>query len=379
MVWKIPLFKIYWDEKDVKAVSSVIKRGMYWTTGADTKKFEEMLSNYVGTKYAVVFNSGTSALHAALLAHGIKNNDEVIVPSFTFIATANTVLFVGGTPVFAEVEDRTYGLDPEEVKEKITNKTRAIIPVHYGGSPCLIKDLKELADDHKLLLIEDAAEALGARVEGENVGKFGDSAMLSFCQNKVITTGDGGAVTTDSKKIYERLKLVRSHGRSETKDYFSTTEPLDYIALGYNFRMPDILGALGVSQLEKINKLIRMRRENAEYFNRKLSKIDDITLPIPPREMFHVYQMYTIRVKGGRRKRDELVAYLGERRIMSKIYFSPAIHQTQFYMNKFGYKSGDLPATERLSDEVLTLPMYPHMRDEDKRAIVEAITDFFTK
>ena len=377
MTWKIPLFKIYWDEDDVNAVTTTIKRGMFWTTGPDTKRFEQMLADYTGTKHAMVFNSGTSALHAILMANGIKNGDEVIVPSFTFIATANTVLYVGGKPIFAEIEDKTYGLDPEDVKEKITNKTRAIIPVHYAGSPCFIEDLKEIAEDHNLLLIEDAAESLGAKLGDKNVGTFGDSAMLSFCQNKIITTGDGGAVVTDSAEIYEKMKLIRSHGRQQTKDFFSTTEPLDYVALGYNFRMPDVLAALGASQLEKINYLIEMRRNNADYFNKRLSKIDDIVLPIPADNMFHVYQMYTIRVKEGRKRRDALMKHLEKNGIMTKIYFSPVIHRTQFYTNSFGYKKGDLPITERLSESVLTLPMYAKMEDGDKEYIVEKITEFF--
>ena len=377
MTWKIPLFKIYWDEDDVNAVTTTIKRGMFWTTGPDTKRFEQMLADYTGTKHAMVFNSGTSALHAVLMAHGIKSGDEVIVPSFTFIATANTVLYVGGKPIFAEIEDKTCGLDPEDVKEKITNKTRAIIPVHYAGSPCFIEDLKEIAEDHNLLLIEDAAESLGAKLGDKNVGTFGDSAMLSFCQNKIITTGDGGAVVTDSAEIYEKMKLIRSHGRQQTKDFFSTTEPLDYVALGYNFRMPDVLAALGASQLEKINYLIEMRRNNADYFNKRLSKIDDIVLPIPADNMFHVYQMYTIRVKEGRKRRDALMKHLEKNGIMTKIYFSPVIHRTQFYTNRFGYKKGDFPITERLSESVLTLPMYAKMEDVDKKFIVEKITEFF--
>ena len=159
---EIPLFKIYWDKEDIEMINSVIKRGAYWTTGPNIEEFEKMISEYVGSKYCAVFNSGTSALHSILLAYGIKDGDEVIVPSFTFISTANAPLFVGAKPVFADIEEKTFGLDPEDVKEKITNKTKAIIPIHYGGSPCLIRELKEVAEDHNLILIEDAAESLGA-------------------------------------------------------------------------------------------------------------------------------------------------------------------------------------------------------------------------
>ena len=195
--WKIPLYKIYWDEEDVNRVAEVIRQGMFWAIGPNIEKFEKTLADRIGKKYAVAFNSGTSALHATLLAYEIGEGDEVIVPSFTFIGTANSVLFVKAKPVFADIEAETYGLNPEDVKEKITGKTRAIMPIHCGGLACRIKELREIAEDHKLLLIEDAAESLGAKVDGKRVGSFGEAAMFSFCGNKVITTGEGGMLVTD--------------------------------------------------------------------------------------------------------------------------------------------------------------------------------------
>ena len=378
MSWKIPLFKTYWDETDIESVTNVIKRGSYWATGPEIKEFEEKIVGYVGTKYAVTFNSGTSALHALLLAYDLKQGDEVIVPSFTFIATANAPLFVGAKPVFAEIEDRTYGLDPEDVKKRITPKTKAIIPIHYGGCPCLIKELKEIAEDHNLLLIEDAAESLGAKINDNKVGTFGDSAMFSFCQNKVISTGEGGAITTDSKEIYEKLKLIRSHGRLETQDYFSSTEYMDYVTLGYNFRMPTMNAALGLSQLKKIDRVIKMRRDKAEYMTKKLSRIKEITLPTAPPDYFHVYQMYTIRIDGTRQIRDRLIQYLGDKGISTKVYFEP-VHLSYFYKNKFGFKGGDLPVTERIADQVLTFHTHPLLKNEEIDYISEEIDKFFSE
>ena len=218
---------------------------MNWAAGPDVQAFEQEIAQYIGTKYALTFSSGTSALHAVLMAHSIGRNDEVIVPSFTFIATANSPLFVGAKPVFADIENKTYGLDPVDVNEKITKKTRAIMPIHYGGCPCRIKELREIADDNNLILIEDAAESFGAKIQDQKVGTFGESAMMSFCQNKIITTGEGGAIVTNSRDVYERMKLIRSHGRLETADYFSTTETMDYITLGFNFRISSITAALG--------------------------------------------------------------------------------------------------------------------------------------
>ena len=377
MDWKIPLFKIYWDEEDVKMVTEVIQRGMHWAIGPNIERFEQMLAEYVGRRYAVVFNSGTSALHATLLAYGIGDGDEVIVPSFTFIATANAPLFVGAKPVFADIEEKTYGLDPGDVKRKITPETKAIMPMHYGGCPCLIEELGEIAREHNLLLIEDAAESLGATVNGKKVGTFGDCAIFSFCANKIITTGEGGAVVTDSEEIWEKLKLVRSHGRAEKANYFSSTESMDYVALGYNFRMPDIIAALGIAQLKKIDKIIQMRRQNAEKLSAKLSPVSEIEVPNSPEGFFHVYQMYTIRVTEGRKKRDALMGYLTRERIMSKVYFDP-VHLTYFYRSKLEY-SCQLPVTEKLAGHVLTLPMYPGVAEEVDYIASKVSTFFLQK
>jgi len=374
--WKIPLYKVYWDEEDVEMVTKVIKRGTYWTTGPEVEEFEKTVADYVGVKYGVTFNSGTSALHAVLLVCGIKESDEVIVPSFTFIATANAVLFVNAKPVFADIEEKTFGLNPEDVEGKITEKTKVIMPIHYGGLPCKIKELKEIAEDHGLLLIEDAAESIGASINGRKVGSFGDAAMFSFCGNKIITTGEGGIIVTNSGEVYERLKLIRSHGRLEFEPYFMSIKTPDYVTLGYNWRMSSITAALGISQIRKLNEAIKMRRRNAEYLTSKLSRIDGVEIPKPPEGYFHVYQMYTIRVKGGRKVRDALKNHLANKGIITKVYFEP-VHLTYFYREKFGYKGGELPVTERLSGEVLTLPLYPTMTTDEMNYIVESIEEFF--
>lgn len=372
MSWKIPLFKIYWDEDDVESVSEVIKRGNYWTTGPEVEQLEKKIAGYVGAKYALSFNSGTSALHADLLAHDMKGG-EVIVPSFTFISTANAVVLSGAKPIFAEVEDNSYGLDPEDVKEKITSKTRAIIPVHYGGAPCKeIKALQEIADDRNLFLVEDAAESLGSKIGNKMVGTFGQSAIFSFCQNKIVTAGEGGIVVTDSKLVYEKLKLIRSHGRLENKEnYFSTTSELDYIQIGYNYRMSSVTAALVLSQFGKINKIIKMRREKAGYYDSKLSKIKNIKIPSSLKNHFHVYQMYTIQLKN-KINRIKLQQTLTKAGVMTKIYFSP-IHLTTFYREKFNYKKGDLPKTEEISEKVLTLPLYPTLTIEEMDYIIGKI------
>lgn len=372
---KIPLFKIFWDDEDVQAVSNVIKSGAYWTTGPTIKEFERHIADYIGSKFAVTFSSGTTALHSAVMAHGVGEGDEVIVPSFTFIATANVPLYVRAKPVFADIETKTYGLDPEDVKEKITEKTKAIIPIHYGGSPCMIRELKEIAEDYHSILIEDAAESLGAAIADKKVGTYGDSAMLSFCQNKIITTGDGGAVVTDSEEIYEKLKLLRSHGRLEPSNYFSSSESADYITLGYNYRMPDILAALGIAQLHKIDKIIALRRKNAAYLTDLLSPVNEILPPTTVEKYFRVYQLYTILIKSGKETRDKLLKYIVERGISAKIYFAP-VHLTHFYKNELNYDC-NLPITEDVASKVLTLPLYASLTTAEIEFIVETIKSFF--
>lgn len=371
---KVPLFSIYWDEEDINNVIEVIKSGKNWANGLDINKFEEDLSEYFNINYVVTFNNGTSALHAILLAYEIRPGDEIIVPSFTFISTANSCLFVGAKPIFSEIEWKFFGLDPEDVIKKITPRTKAIIPVHYGGCPCEIKELREIADDNNLLLIEDNAESMGSKVNGKMSGTFGDSAILSFCQNKIISTGEGGAVLTDSKIIADKLKLIRSHGRLEISDYFSSGESFQYTTLGYNFRIPTMNAALGISQLHKIDEIIEMRRKNAKIYSNFLKINSQITIPIIPEERFHVYQMYSVLVE--KSKRNALMSYLLEKGIASKVYFDP-IHLTKFYQQKLNHKIGELPVTEEISNSILSLPMFPSLKEEEILLVCSTINRFF--
>jgi perosamine synthetase len=373
MQWEIPLFKMYWDTQDIKAVANVIKRGSYWTMGPEIQTLEEHISRYIGRNYGISFNSGTSALHATLLAYGIKKGDEVIVPSFTFIATANVVALTGATPVFADIENQSYALDPKDVSKKITHKTKAIIPIHYGGGPCKhIRTLRQIAKDHHLLLIEDAAESFGAKIHNTPVGTFGDAAMFSFCQNKVITAGEGGMVVTDSKEVAQNLQLIRSHGRVESKEgYFATTQELDYIQAGYNYRLPGINAALILSQFKKFHTIIRMRRERAAYYTKKLSKIKEIRTPTEAKGEYHVYQLYTIELPD-KKTRDHLQNTLTKAKIMTKVYFEP-VHLKTYYRKEFNYGKNDLPITEKIAEKVLTLPLYPSLTKKDMDYVISTI------
>jgi perosamine synthetase len=375
--WIIPLYKIYSDDEDVKLISKVIKRGRDWAIGPEIDEFENDIKNYVGTDYCVALNSGTSALHATLLAYGLGNGDEIIVPSFSFISTANSVLFVNGKPKFADIEEETFGLNPDSISNVINSKTKAIIPMDYGGLSCKISDISEVAKKNHLILIEDAAECLGSTVNGSKVGSQSDSAIFSFCGNKVLTTGEGGAVVTDSKKIYEKIKLIRSHGRQDSINYFKNPSKSQYLSLGYNWRMSSLTAALGISQLKKLDKIIKMRQKNAKQLISKLAKFKEISISDPPNGYEHIYQMFTIKLNS-KKIRDSLHNFLKKKRIFSKVYFFP-IHLTDFYKKNFPNSGKFLPNTEKLSNQLLTLPLYPNMTSEEKQYLIESISEFFEK
>ncbi|MBU2545113.1 DegT/DnrJ/EryC1/StrS family aminotransferase, partial [Patescibacteria group bacterium] len=312
--------------------------------------------------HAVVFNSGTSALHALMIALEIGEGDEVIVPSFSFIATANAPLFVSAKPVFADIDDITYGLEIEDVKSKITDRTKAIMPVHYGGAVCGdIKKLQGLCKEKGIYLIEDAAESFGAKLGEEKVGTFGDVAMFSFCQTKVFTTGEGGCIVTNSKEVADKLRLIGDHGRKEK----------EYVSLGYCWRMPDCLAGLGISQLGKVDELIKIRREKADYYRNGLSGVGDIFIPQFSSDMFHVYQEFHIRTKS----RDALKKHLTEKGIGTRISFPP-IHKSHYYKEVLGYNV-KLPNTEKIASETLTLPLYPTLTKEEMDYVIEQVKNFY--
>ena len=373
--WKIPLYKIYTDDEDLNLITKIIRRGTQWAIGPEIEEFENSIKNYVGVDYCLTLNSGTSALHASFLAYGFGKSDEIIVPSFSFISTANAVLFVNAKPVFSDIEEKTFGLNPSSISEKLSKNTKAIVPMDYGGLSCNIFEISDLAKSNKITLIEDAAEALGSSIKGKKIGSVSDLSIFSFCGNKVLTTGEGGAIVTNSKDIYEKIKFIRSHGRIDKINYFNNPNESNYSDLGYNWRMSTITAALGISQLQKLNKIIKMRQENAKCISSQLRNISQIKVPNPPQDYEHIYQMYTIRLQN-RTIRDDLHKFLINKRIFSKVYFSP-IHLTSFYKEKLKTTEKMLPVTEQVANEVLTLPLYPNMLQEEKQYLIDSIIEFF--
>ena len=371
--WKIPLFKINVSPSDVKSVTNVIKRGTDWADGKEITQLEKELSKYIGCKYCLVFNSGTSAGHAVLIASGLQNK-QVMIPSLTFISTANWVLMAGAHPKFIDIEEQTLGLDPIRIEEKITKTTKAIIPVHYAGLPCKINEIKKIARENKITLIEDAAESIGATVGKKKVGTFGEASIFSFAANKVLTSGEGGAVLTNSKKLFEKLKLLRSHGRLIKENYFSSIQKPNYVTLGYNWRMSSITAALALSQLKRLDYLIKKRQENAKYLTSKLKKYSEIKFHSVPKDYVHVHQLFTI-ILPNQKTRDNLIKFLAAKGIMSKVFFV-AIHETKFYKN-LGYAYDDLTITEKICQRILSLPMYPDLTKTEMDFISDSVGEFF--
>ena len=375
--WKIPLYRVFTDKDDLKSISNVLKRGMDWAIGPEITQFEKSLAEYVGSKFCISFNSGTSALHASLLAAKITKGNEIITPSFTFIATPNSALMVNAIPKFVDIDMDTLGIDPECVKQNITTKTKAIIPVHYAGLPCKIEEISKIAQKKKIYLIEDAAESLGSHVNKKMTGTFGDMGIFSFAGNKVLTSGEGGAIVTDSKQLFEKLKLIRSHGRKEILAYFSSTSTPDYVSLGYNWRMSSITAALALSQLNKLNKLIKLRRKNAEYLSFNLKKFSEIRVPTEPKGFYHVYQLYSIILKNNK-LRNDLKEFLTHKGIMSKVFFEPT-HLTNFYRKKILKQKLILQNTEIISSRILTIPMFPGLTKKELDYICNSISEFLEK
>lgn len=360
------LFKSYSDEQDLKAVTDVIERGTWWANGPEIAEFEAQIAEWTNREYAVAVNSGTTALYAMLCAHGVTDG-EVIVPSFTFPATANAVVAAGATPVFADIERDSLALDVESVRDTVTDDTRAVMPIHFGGDIARdIRALREFCRDRSLFLFEDACHSLGATFDGDRVGSFGDAASFSFCFNKIITTGEGGMVVTDSPEIHRELKRFRSHGRNEDKEY---------VSYGHNFRLSSLSAALGVSQAEKLGYIIERRRAMASYLNDCLDDIGPLMLPQFPSERNSVYQLYNIRFETPQIQ-DRLAAFLDQRGIPTRVTYDP-VHLTDYYRTEWGYERGDLPVTESVSETIITLPFHLGLDENDLDRICSAVREFF--
>jgi len=357
----IPIAKPIIDEDEISAVTAVLRSGII-AQGRKVEEFEEAFAGFIGAKYAIAVNSGTAALHIALLAQGIGEGDEVITSPFTFIATANSILFTGAKPVFADIEEDSFNIAPDSIAEKITPRTKAIMPVHLYGQPCDMKRIMRIAQEHGLIVIEDACQAHGAEYEGKKVGSFG-TGCFSFYPTKNITTGEGGMITTNDKDIAQKARMIRSHGQRER--YF-------HEILGYNYRMTDIAAAIGLCQLGKLKEFNSKRIENAKFLTERLSGIKGLITPSIKSNTKHVFHQYTVRVtQDFGISRDELRQKLMNKGVATEIYYPLPIHRQPLYQS-LGYND-HLPNSEKLAKEVLSLPVHPSLTKEDLENVVRAI------
>lgn len=362
---------------DIEEVIKVLKSD-FLTTGPMVELFEKKIAEYVGAKYAVVVSNGTAALHAACFAAGIKAGDEVITTPITFAASANCALYVGATPVFADIDPETYNIDPKSIEEKITDRTKAIIPVHYTGQSVDLDPIIKIAKKYDLKIIGDGAHAIGTEYKGRKIGSIVDMTEFSFHPVKTITSGEGGAITTNSEELYEQLKLFRTHGiEKKSENLLNNEGPWFYEqqVLGYNYRLTDIQCALGISQLERIDEFIKKRKMITRKYNEVFKTLDEIILQREPEFSNTARHLYIIQLKFDQLKisRKDFFIKLQEKNIGVNVHYIPVYYHP--YYKKLGYKKGLCPNAEKLYDRMITLPLHPMMKEEDVEYVIDTVKE----
>jgi perosamine synthetase len=363
------------DDQDIEAVVAVL-RSDWLTTGPKIAEFEETLGRYVGAQFAVAVSSGTAALHCAMYALGIGPGHEVIVPAMTFAASANCVVYQGGTPVFVDVASDTLLIDPKDVERKITSQTKAIIAVDYAGQPCDYEALKEIADRHHLPLLADACHSLGATYRGRSVGSLADLSVFSFHPVKHITTGEGGMITTDNEEYAQRLRIFRNHGITSDHRQREAQGSWFYemVDLGYNYRITDFQCALGMSQLQNLPRWLERRQEIARQYDEAFAGIKGVKPLAVKLDGHHAYHLYVVRMNQDETgiERGEFFQALRARGIGVNVHYIP-VHLHPFYQKRFGTGPGLCPVAESVYEQILSLPMYPAMTDEDIKIVINTV------
>ncbi len=362
----IPISKLSLGVEEIQAAVRVLRSGILTDkngSGPCVQRFEKAFAEYVGTKHAVAMNSGTAALHASLLVAGVGPGDEVIVPSFTFVATAEAVVLTGAQPVFVEINGETYNMDPEGVEEAISPRAKAIIPVHLYGLTADMDPIVEAAHERGIVIIEDAAQAHGATYGGRMAGGLGDLGCFSFYGSKNITTGEGGMVTTNDGEYASSLRMIRSHGEDQ---------PYRSVMIGGNYRMPELEAAIGLCQLSKLPTFLEARKKNANILKERLGSMRELTLPSEPEGYRHAWYVFTIRVKGANAaKRNKIVEKLHERGVGAQVYYPTPIHTMPYY-RKFQGRNR-LRKTETAARQVISLPVHPSVSGRELDRIVNAV------
>ena len=369
----IPYGKQSIDETDIQAVLDVLHSD-YLTTGPKIEEFEQLVADYTGARYAVAVSNGTAALHIACLAAGIGPGDEVITTPITFAASANCVLYCGAVPVFADIDARTYNIDPQEIRKKITSRTKAILPVHLAGQPCDLDEIHRIAKEHHLIVIEDGAHALGAEYKGKKIGSLSDMTTFSFHPVKPITTGEGGMVMTNDETLYRKLLLLRSHGITRKEEqFFQNDGPWYYEQqlLGYNYRITDIQCALGISQLKKLDVFLARRRTLAANYQQAFADRTDLVTPYQMAGTQSGWHLYILKLLQNDRK--EIFIKLREKGIGVNVHYIPVyLHP---YYRTHGYANVCCEKAETLYKTMLSLPLYPSLSDEQQEKVIECVKD----
>jgi perosamine synthetase len=358
----IPISQPSIGEKEIAYVTDAVKSGWVSSLGKYIDKFEENFAGYCGVKYAVATSNGTTGLHLALVALGVKAGDEVIIPDLTFIATASAVKYIGAKVVTVDVDEDTLCISPKAIREAITTKTKAIIPVHLYGHPANMDEINKIAKKHNLLVVEDAAEAHGAEVNGAKVGGLSDAGVFSFYGNKIITSGEGGMITTSDKKLYEKLRFLRDHAMSKDKRYWHTE-------VGFNYRMTNLQAALGVAQFERIDEILDKKRNVFEHYYALLKDVEGIKLNYKAPWAKNIYWMVCLEIEGYTEvKRDEFISKLKVKGVDSRPYFYPVSDMPI-------YESAETPVTHKICQRGINLPSYFDLTEEQVKYICKTVKE----
>ena len=367
----IPYGKQTIEQDDIQAVGDVLKSD-FLTTGPKIAEFEQTVADYVGAKYAVAISNGTSALHAACFAAGIRPGDEVITTPLTFAASANCVLYCGGTPVFADVDPKTYNIDPEDIRRKITDRTKAIIAVHLAGQPCDMDAIHSIAREHGLIVIEDGAHALGSVYKGKKVGCLSDMTTFSFHPVKPITTGEGGMIVTDNEDFYKKMVLFRSHGITRDDSIMTRNDgPWFYqqFDLGYNYRITDIQCALGCSQMKKLDRFLARRKEIVARYNEAFADCDNIITPYQLSDTESGWHLYIVQVKNCDRR--QVFENMREKGIGVNVHYIPVYMHP--YYQEHGYENVHCTNAEEIYSHIISLPLYPGLTSEQQDYVIDTL------
>lgn len=374
----LPFYLPAVDDEEIQEVTDTLKSG-WITTGPKVKQFEKAFAEYIGVKHAIAVNSCTAAIHLSLIASGIGDNDEVITSPMTFVSTPNNIIETGATPIFVDIDSKTMNIDIDKIEEKITSKTKAIIPTHIAGQPCDMDEIMNLANKYNLKVFEDAAHAIYSEYKGRKIGTIGDTTSFSFYATKNLTTAEGGMITTNDDELARMIRIYVLHGIShDAYNRYAKGGSWYYevVVPGYKYNMTDIAAAMGICQLKKLESMQKRRERIAEIYNKEFKRMPEVEIPFIQNNIKMAWHLYIIKLNLYQLKinRDQFVEELRKRNIGTSVHFIP-VHYFPYYKNKFGFKKGDFPNAESVYERIISLPLFTRMTDDDVYDVIEAVED----